>query len=193
MESFNPTRRGDDGMTHMFGKRIPKTSRSVKLVGELDSLQAQLGELYSIIPKIPSYLCLFPFLTWKYENLIADVAFLTKQIYNINSIFWNPKVASFDVEALEDMLKQYVFKPLTKFQLPLYNDPVISKLNLLRTETRKIEITVIEILEDIAECEYYSSSQLELLKKLGVWLNRLSSVFYAMINNLNKSVCCLAE
>jgi cob(I)alamin adenosyltransferase len=185
MQAFNPTRKGDDGLTHMFGKRIPKTTKSVKLVGELDYLQAQLGELYTMIPKTSSCIFFLPFLTGKYDELRDDVAFLTKQIYNINSIFWNPKVATFDVDALEIMLKQYTFKPLTKFQLPLYDDAVVAKINLLRAETRKVELIVLEILDNIIELEYYSSFQLELLKKLAAWLNRLSSVFYAMINHLN--------
>lgn len=44
------TKRGDKGHTDSFGKgRIPKTHQAIKLVGELDLLQAEIGIARSIL------------------------------------------------------------------------------------------------------------------------------------------------
>lgn len=185
MEVFNPTRRGDDGMTHMFGKRISKTSKTIRLIGELDSLQSMFGELYSLVPRNGCLGELLLLHNEKNRYFRSDIEYIISALYQINNLFWNPRESNFDIESLDDMLKVYTFKPLTKFQLPIYSNPLIAKINLLRAETRKIEISVLDLKNNSDEIGEFSKKQVKLLDKLAVWLNRLSSLLYAMMNHMN--------
>jgi len=189
---FNPSRKGDNGTTAMFGKRLKKSSNAIKFVGSIDYLQAKFGELYTECYNAPKSVINIFFADTSADSRLDLIATIIKDLYNINCILWSPKKAKFNANNIDDWLLRLPFQVPKGFQLPIYTCPLIAKMDVLRCEIRKAEITLIELLEspDVEEC---STLQMDLLQHAVVYLNRLSSLLYAMVNYYNKDEPILAS
>lgn len=189
--SFKPSRKGDDGTTMILGKRLPKTDKSIKLIGKLDHLQALFGELHALLCERykdtatlwSMWLCSYN----KWNELSKDVKSIIDTIYHINNLFWDVKKSQVDLYLLEHLLTTYEFTLVGKFQYPSYDDPIVAKINTLRTETRQIELYLVRYLDNPVEMNKYSRAQTGLLNESAKYLNRLSSVLYTMMNFANES------
>lgn len=185
MQTFEPSKKGDLGTTAMFGGRVKKSSKSVKFVGAIDTLQAKFGELYA---DCYAETGIFN----KHKTKIDILAVIVNDLYNINSILWSPRVVAFDVTLLDDLLTKLPFDLPQGFQLPLYDDPMIAKMNTLRCEVRSAELTLIDFMESDEYLDNCSKLQMKLLSDSLAYLNRLSSVMYAMMNFYNRSPTVMA-
>ena len=193
---FEPSKSGDTGTTMSLGKRVSKKSKSVKLAGQIDSLQAEFGQLHAnILSGLSIYettiASIYGTYSTGYANILPVLAHIINDLYNINSILWSPKSVKFSVDNLDNLLTQLTFEVPNGFQLPVYSNPIIAKMNCLRTKTREVEICLIKFM-DSSENLDCSGIQRDLLQQALMYLNRLSSVMYAMTNHYDSDKPILA-
>jgi cob(I)alamin adenosyltransferase len=169
------TKRGDIGFTDFNGERIAKHEYQIRLIGKLDSFQAFLGKLEfrtrrSFIDK----------LLFSSDGINEMIGHVILDIYLFMSAFHVPDTVETDdlVEMLDAFLMENNNKNIRYFQLPIYQDERSPLLNEARTLTRELESFV-------AECSialYDSPPYEKKINALMRYLNRLSDVFYCMIN-----------
>lgn len=108
---------GDDGMTGVFGKRLPKDDMLIELIGELDELSAVVG--VTKLEKIG-------------EKINKDLYYIMGYLSGFNKEIDLTK----DIELMESDIKR-MEKPINKFLLPGVGMNVM--INWARTVCRRAE------------------------------------------------------
>jgi cob(I)alamin adenosyltransferase len=165
--SFKPTKAGDGGFTRFGGDRIAKSSPEIHLVGQFDSLQANIGELHSMFREMRGPWLDEWFRPREYEKIIMiqEVCYdAMVEIYDILSCLHNGEKYQYFDELMDATLKSMPFDQHKNFMLPIF-DMLSAKINLVRTKVREVELL----------CQ---DSELDQVR---AYLNRLSSVFYAAL------------
>lgn len=174
------TGRGDDGNTNIIGGRtVKKTDPRVKAYGSVDELNSLIGVLWAQIeavyegsPENKKKLTLFR----KELKLIQD------SLFDIGTDLANrdgkpmPKISKRRIETLESSIDFYqtMLPEIEYFVLP-GGGSLGATAHYVRTVTRRVEITVLEV----AEVEEVDRNSL-------VYLNRLSDYFFSLARYLNK-------
>ena len=158
---------GDDGSTYICNSRVAKTDKLVKAIGDLDELNAFLGNALSKI---------------KYGNVKDVLKQVEHDLYllsgelsaHIDKSAPEKKISEKNVKFIEDSIASYAkeIKDITNFIYPNGFDGATS-LNVCRTIARRTERTVLDA--DV--------SDVYVLK----YLNRLSSLLFVMFRYVNKS------
>lgn len=160
------TREGDDGSTNVINKRVGKDSPLVNLLGDLDELNSYLGYLVSKLP-------------WEdMKNDITKVQYTLFEIGEDLSTNGVKKRITMDyVKWLEDRTVAYRKEtgPVRLFVIPGGSEEA-SLIHITRSVCRRIERNTIK----------YSKELPEMNKMIITYLNRLSSLLFAMALAANK-------
>lgn len=160
------TREGDDGSTNVINKRVGKDSPLVNLLGDLDELNSYLGYLVSKLP-------------WEdMKNDIKKVQFTLFEIGEDLSTNGVKKRITMDyVKWLEDRTVAYRKEtgPVRLFVIPGGSEEA-SLIHITRSVCRRIERNTVK----------YSKELPEMNKMIITYLNRLSSLLFAMALAANK-------
>jgi len=158
------TRKGDNGYSSVGKKKVPKTCIEIEALGELDELNSMIGVLKSqrISPALKSTLhevqeCLF-IIQANVAEIMLKSGFKVPEFKAVK-ITKAEKLID-DIEKRLDPVKAFVISG---------SDYVSAQLDLLRARSRKVERTVLRI-EKINELD----------KNIKIYLNRLSSLFFAL-------------
>jgi len=160
------TRTGDQGMTSLVSGRVKKTDPRIRAIGEIDSLNAQLGYLIDQTRPISS-LDLGHHLE-EIQNLLFA---LGAQLADIKGKYNFVSLSASDVINLEKEIDRMTesLPPLKNFILPR-GHPIISWTHVVRTTCRSAERVCLE-LEEIPP-------------HLIAFLNRLSDYFFTLARYL---------
>ncbi|QGR19445.1 cob(I)yrinic acid a,c-diamide adenosyltransferase [Stygiolobus azoricus] len=160
------TREGDDGSTNVINKRVGKDSPLVNLLGDLDELNSYLGYLVSKLP-------------WEdMKNDIKKVQYTLFEIGEDLSTNGVKKRITLDyVKWLEDRTVAYRKEtgPVRLFVIPGGSEEA-SLIHITRSVCRRIERNTVK----------YSKELPEMNKMIITYLNRLSSLLFAMALAANK-------
>ncbi|MFP3197068.1 MAG: cob(I)yrinic acid a,c-diamide adenosyltransferase [Sulfolobaceae archaeon] len=160
------TREGDDGSTNVINKRVGKDSPLVNLLGDLDELNSYLGYLVSKLP-------------WEdMKNDIRKVQYTLFEIGEDLSTNGVKKRITMDyVKWLEDRTVAYRKEtgPVRLFVIPGGSEEA-SLIHITRSVCRRIERNTVK----------YSKELPEMNKMIITYLNRLSSLLFAMALAANK-------
>lgn len=160
------TREGDDGSTNVINKRVGKDSPLVNLLGDLDELNSYLGYLVSKLP-------------WEdMKNDIKKVQYTLFEIGEDLSTNGVKKKITLDyVKWLEDRTVAYRKEtgPVRLFVIPGGSEEA-SLIHITRSVCRRIERNTVK----------YSKELPEMNKMIITYLNRLSSLLFAMALAANK-------
>jgi len=160
------TREGDDGSTNVINKRVGKDSPLVNLLGDLDELNSYLGYLVSKLP-------------WEdMKNDIKKVQYTLFEIGEDLSTNGVKKRINMDyVKWLEDRTVAYRKEtgPVRLFVIPGGSEEA-SLIHITRSVCRRIERNTVK----------YSKELPEMNKMIITYLNRLSSLLFAMALAANK-------
>ncbi|MEJ2780887.1 cob(I)yrinic acid a,c-diamide adenosyltransferase [Stygiolobus sp. CP850M] len=160
------TREGDDGSTNVINKRVGKDSPLVNLLGDLDELNSYLGYLVSKLP-------------WEdMKNDIKKVQYTLFEIGEDLSTNGVKKRITMDyVKWLEDRTVAYRKEtgPVRLFVIPGGSEEA-SLVHITRSVCRRIERNTVK----------YSKELPEMNKMIITYLNRLSSLLFAMALAANK-------
>lgn len=160
------TREGDDGSTNVINKRVGKDSPLVNLLGDLDELNSYLGYLVSKLP-------------WEdMKNDITKVQYTLFEIGEDLSTNGVKKRITMDyVKWLEDRTVAYRKEtgPVRLFVIPGGSEEA-SLIHITRSVCRRIERNTVK----------YSKELPEMNKMIITYLNRLSSLLFAMALAANK-------
>ncbi|MDT7872048.1 MULTISPECIES: cob(I)yrinic acid a,c-diamide adenosyltransferase [unclassified Stygiolobus] len=160
------TREGDDGSTNVINKRVGKDSPLVNLLGDLDELNSYLGYLVSKLP-------------WEdMKNDIKKVQYTLFEIGEDLSTNGVKKRITMDyVKWLEDRTVAYRKEtgPVRLFVIPGGSEEA-SLIHITRSVCRRIERNTVK----------YSKELPEMNKMIITYLNRLSSLLFAMALAANK-------
>lgn len=169
------TKRGDEGFTDFGGKRIAKSEYSVRLVGRLDSFQAFLGKLefHTRRSFIDRLFFRSDGINEMIKQIIIDIYLFMSAPHMKNLKTCEP------IEGLDNFLIENNNKKIKYFQLPIYQNEKSVLLNEARTLTRNLE-SFVSKRPTLLRVDDASSgvNACELMR----YLNRLSDVFYCMIN-----------
>jgi ATP:cob(I)alamin adenosyltransferase len=160
------TREGDDGSTNVINKKVGKDSPLVNLLGDLDELNSYLGYLVSKLP-------------WEdMKNDIKTVQYTLFEIGEDLSTNGVKKRITMDyVKWLEDRTVAYRKEtgPVRLFVIPGGSEEA-SLIHITRSVCRRIERNTVK----------YSKELPEMNKMIITYLNRLSSLLFAMALAANK-------
>jgi len=160
------TREGDDGSTNVINKRVGKDSPLVNLLGDLDELNSYLGYLVSKLP-------------WEdMKNDIKKVQYTLFEIGEDLSTNGVKKRITMDyVKWIEDRTVAYRKEtgPVRLFVIPGGSEEA-SLIHITRSVCRRIERNTVK----------YSKELPEMNKMIITYLNRLSSLLFAMALAANK-------
>jgi ATP:cob(I)alamin adenosyltransferase len=160
------TREGDNGSTNVINKRVGKDSPLVNLLGDLDELNSYLGYLVSKLP-------------WEdMKNDIKKVQYTLFEIGEDLSTNGVKKRITMDyVKWLEDRTVAYRKEtgPVRLFVIPGGSEEA-SLIHITRSVCRRIERNTVK----------YSKELPEMNKMIITYLNRLSSLLFAMALAANK-------
>jgi ATP:cob(I)alamin adenosyltransferase len=160
------TREGDDGSTNVINKRVGKDSPLVNLLGDLDELNSYLGYLVSKLP---------------WEDMKNDIKKVQYTLFEIgedlstNSV--KKRITIDYVKWLEDRTVAYRKEtgPVRLFVIPGGSEEA-SLIHITRSVCRRIERNTVK----------YSKELPEMNKMIITYLNRLSSLLFAMALAANK-------
>jgi ATP:cob(I)alamin adenosyltransferase len=160
------TREGDDGSTNVINKRVGKDSPLVNLLGDLDELNSYLGYLVSKLP---------------WEDMKNDIKKVQYTLFEIgedlstNSV--KKRITMDYVKWLEDRTVAYRKEtgPVRLFVIPGGSEEA-SLIHITRSVCRRIERNTVK----------YSKELPEMNKMIITYLNRLSSLLFAMALAANK-------
>ncbi len=158
---------GDDGSTYICNSRVAKTDKLVKAIGDLDELNAFLGNALSKIK--------YGSVKDALKRVEHDLYLLSGELSGyIDDSAPAEKVLENNVKFIEDSIAFYAkeIKDTTNFIYPNGFDGATS-LNVCRTIARRTERTVLDA----------GVSDVYILK----YLNRLSSLLFVMFRYVNKS------
>lgn len=182
MKSFNPSRRGDSGSTVIGGTRVSKSSPIIKLVGKFDTFQSRLSHLYQVVGREVNAD------EHKLAKIKSILETLIHQMYVIMSTINGYSVCATGMltEIVDNALKELKFKQLRNFILPVFDDDISVGLNALRADVRELELYFTKfphLRSDSQDTDETDAGTLENIRKLELekYLNRLSSLFYAML------------
>lgn len=162
------TRTGDKGETGLAnGERVSKNSPLINFVGSLDELNAHLGVCVSSLKHLPNA---------DFSNEVNFLEKIQSNLFVIGSISVFAKLdfeVQKEVKQLEKTIDEYekILPKLTNFILPGGHD-IASKIHLLRTVSRKVEIMA-------------HSLEQEEIKNITPYLNRLSDYLFVLARYLN--------
>jgi cob(I)alamin adenosyltransferase len=165
------TRRGDNGKSYVGKKSIAKTCLEIEALGQLDELNSMLGVLKS--QKISEELG--KLLHEVQENLFI----IQSHVANImlGQSFKVPEFKDSKIKEVEKIIDRIEYKlpPLKKFVVSGTN-PTSAWLDLIRAKSRSVERSVLNIKKID-----------ELSQDIRTYLNRLSSLFFALARQENKN------
>jgi cob(I)alamin adenosyltransferase len=173
------TKRGDTGMTDLFGgDRVKKSSSRVKAFGDVDAANAAIGLAHScegLDDLCRSHLLRIMKLLFCLGAEIATAqkeqakALLDRQLKNL--------VQDAHTHSLEQAIDEMETKllPLKSFILPT-GSPASAHLHVARTMVRKAEIALIELVDD------GEAVRPEVIK----FMNRLSDLLFVMARLANR-------
>ena len=165
------TRTGDQGTTGLISGRISKADPRLEAIGQLDSLNAQIGYLIDLIRELG---------TDEFSDCIAFLVANQNLIFTLGSqladVEGKCKVIPLDqedVSALEMKIDQMTesLSPLRNFILP-GGHPLVSWTHVVRATCRSAERACVDI-ENLPE-------------KLLPYLNRFSDYFFTLARYLAK-------
>lgn len=146
------TKTGDKGKTDIKGERVPKDNVRIKIIGEMDEFQAEIGLVSFYITE---------------DDLLSIINRISHDLYLVMSYFSGyEKCPIFNIKQLEDEIDSFQSKTPPhpgKFIRPgLY--AADAQMNKCRTKCRRVERKLITIGAD----------------ELVPYFNRLSDLLYAM-------------
>lgn len=160
------TREGDDGSTNVINKRVGKDSPLVNLLGDLDELNSYLGYLVSKLP---------------WEDMKNDIKKVQYTLFEIGEDLTTngvkKRITMDYVKWLEDRTVAYRKEtgPVRLFVIPGGSEEA-SLIHITRSVCRRIERNAVK----------YSKELPEMNKIIITYLNRLSSLLFAMALAANK-------
>ncbi|BCU71355.1 cob(I)yrinic acid a,c-diamide adenosyltransferase [Stygiolobus caldivivus] len=160
------TREGDDGSTNVISKRVGKDSPLVNFLGDIDELNSYLGYLNSKLP-------------WgDMKNDIKKVQYTLFEIGEDLSTNGTKKKITMDhVKWLEERTTSYRKETgaVKLFVIPGGSEEA-SLIHITRSVCRRIERNAVKYSKDLPEMN----------KMIITYLNRLSSLLFAMALAANK-------
>lgn len=171
------TKTGDKGKTSLYnGTRVEKSDLSINTVGELDTLNSQIGYLTTLLAdkKIEHY---------NNENLVN----IQRKLFTIGSEIATPTMLSSEqydflneVDELEKKIDKYTETlPLLKnFILPGGSQPACF-CHIVRSQTRRTERTYSTLIT------FGSYKPKNINKTIMPYLNRLSDYFFTLARYIN--------
>lgn len=162
------TRTGDSGQTSLFnGKRVKKSDKRIKLLGQLDELNSFIGLLMTAaLPKEQQQECTYV------QNLLFDIG---AEIANPDSL---PRVAKDYHNAARKL--EYAIDSMDQNLSPLHNFILPggslsgAYAHICRTKTRTVERNFIIF-----------AANHEINGSITIFLNRLSDYFFQLARYLN--------
>lgn len=160
------TKSGDDGNTNVVNKRVGKDSPLVNLLGDLDELNSFIGYTISKIP---------------WDDMKKDLEKIQIDIFHIgDDLVTNSQKRKIDetyIKWLEERTVEYRKEsgPVKLFVIPGGCEEA-SILHVTRSVARRVERNAVK----------YSKELPEMNKMIIVYLNRLSSLLFAMALVANK-------
>lgn len=168
------TRTGDKGKTAIVGDRLDKDDPRIEAIGQLDTLNAQIGYLYDLLVIDNNHLeCRLKHLEYL-QNLLFT---LGTQLADPTNRLEMPPLRRQEITRLEeeiDLVTSYLL-PLKNFILPR-GHPVVSWAHVVRTTCRNTERACVK-LKDRPEF-------------LVPFLNRLSDYFFTLARYLARIKEC---
>ncbi|GIW65679.1 MAG: ATP:cob(I)alamin adenosyltransferase [Candidatus Parcubacteria bacterium] len=155
------SRKGDRGKSVIGNKKISKDNLVIDLLGELDELNSLIGIVKNYIKKYYK----------KFTNIQNDIFIIQANVANlIYSKFAPPKLTKNKIEFLEIEISKIEnkIKLPTSFVIP-GKEINSSWLHYLRTVVRRAERKAVRV-----------SKKRNLMPEILIYLNRLSSYFYAL-------------
>lgn len=161
------TRKGDDGTTSLLdGKRIKKSEPIIRLLGELDSLNAKIGLACSFLALLKP---------------LEELHFIQQALFDLGACLAakNRKILSstrYDENSVS-LLEQWIdamdqtLVPLNTFILP-GGHPAAATLHLARCQCRKLESIFVELE----------------VKEGFIFLNRLSDYLFVLARFINQNL-----
>jgi cob(I)alamin adenosyltransferase len=155
------TKTGDDGTTGLWsGERLPKDSRRIEVLGELDELTSRLG--------LARLACRLPGTGRALEVLQRSLARAAGELASIDPPFDDP-IRSSDEEAVEKAISALEAAiPLRGFVLPGRTE-ASARIDLARVQARALERRVVAL-----------GREAEVSDTLRRWLNRISDYLYML-------------
>lgn len=164
------TRNGDEGKTHLIGKRVMKTNERVEAYGTIDELNSFLGVAIAYVTD-----------TSNNQQLLQDLLKIQHELFDLGGdlanvtgeMNWATKEEN--IQYLEERIDEYWNEapPLKKFILP-GGDKAAAYLHVCRTVTRRAERQILKI-----DTEY------PLPPTAIKYINRLSDYFFAAARVIN--------
>lgn len=165
------TKTGDSGSTHYATtKRVSKGSPIIAAIGKVDSLNSQLGLLWSMLNELVSE-----------TDHAAQLAAVQQALFDVGgelSMGHPGLLYQSDLEALEEASERLLssLKPLKEFIMPK-GAPIVCQAHICRTACREAEVSMVQAKDD-----GYNVSA-EALK----YLNRLSDYLFNLARHLDHS------
>ncbi|MCE7791057.1 cob(I)yrinic acid a,c-diamide adenosyltransferase [Salipaludibacillus sp. CUR1] len=164
------TKKGDQGMTQLIGKKVKKTHARVEAYGTVDELNSFVG-LTSVLLQEE-----------KHEDLVKDLTKIQHELFDLGGDLANVTekhdwtLSNKAVEFLEAKIDQYWEEapPIRTFILP-GGGKASANLHVCRTVARRAERLVVNIQEESDELPPAAIK----------YLNRLSDYFFAAARAVN--------
>ncbi|AOL15872.1 ATP:cob(I)alamin adenosyltransferase [Sulfolobus sp. A20] len=157
------TRTGDDGNTNVINKRIGKDSPLVNFLGDIDELNSFIGFALSVI---------------KWEDIRQDLMRVQQELFIVGeeAVKNEGKITEESVKWIEKRTVEYRKEsgPVKLFVIPGGSEEA-SRLHVVRSVARRIERNAVKY-----------SKEVQFNKWIIVYLNRLSSLLFAMAIVANK-------
>ncbi|TRM96322.1 cob(I)yrinic acid a,c-diamide adenosyltransferase [Sulfolobus sp. B1] len=157
------TRTGDDGNTNVINKRIGKDSPLVNFLGDIDELNSFIGFALSVI---------------KWEDIRQDLMRVQQELFIVGeeAVKNEGKIKEESVKWIEKRTVEYRKEsgPVKLFVIPGGSEEA-SRLHVVRSVARRIERNAVKY-----------SKEVQFNKWIIVYLNRLSSLLFAMAIVANK-------
>lgn len=157
------TRTGDDGNTNLKDKRVGKDSPLVNLLGDIDELNSFIGLALTKI---------------KWEDMKNDLMRIQNELFMLGeeAIQNSGKITEENMKWIENRTIEYRKEtgPVKLFVIPGGSEEA-SYLHILRSVARRVERNAVKY-----------SRELNFNKWIIVYLNRLSSLLFAMAIAANK-------
>ena len=172
------TKSGDSGLTSINpNKRISKNSNIVKLLGDLDELNAYIGilkaDLFTINSTEDSLKDIYGWIT-NIQHTLFDIG---GAICSEDTEIFDKKAVVF-LEGIIYEINQHL-PPLKEFVLP-GGSQLGAKAHVSRTVCRRTERSLINLIENDPEYEKYRKSPIL------PYINRLSDFFFVLSRRLDR-------
>lgn len=156
------TKRGDQGLTDLIGKRVKKSDLKIHIVGELDELSVRMADFLSVC---------------KDKEIVKEIRKIDNVLYKVAAIVTdvnkklNLEIKEEDILFLEERInKMSEMVPPLKYFITYEGDKAAIKAFSLKTQTRALERFLVE---DVLPLEVYK------------FINRLSDYFFILGRYIN--------